>query len=89
MASKWQQLMVFLAIAVSAICVLVPLAAAQSGHVQVSSKPGSSHLREHTLNSGYVVGLVPSRLGSPDPRDTAFEQAGNEHSSAGYGNYPG
>ena len=71
MASKWQRLVLFLAVAVSAICILVPLAAAQSDPGQVASRLGSPDPREHTLKSGYFAGLVPTRLGSQDPRDTA------------------
>lgn len=88
MASKWHQLVVFLAVAVSAICILVPLAAAQSGPGHVPSKLGSPDPREQTSRSGYFAGLVPTQLGSQDARDSAFQQAASEHGSAGYGNYP-
>lgn len=71
MASKWQRLVVFLAVAVMAIAVLIPLAAAQSDPRQVASRLGSPDPREHSVRSGYFAGLVPTRLGSQDPRDTA------------------
>ena len=76
MASKLQHFVVFLAVAVSAICILVPLAAAQSGPGQVPSRLGSQDPREHILRSSYVAGLVPTRLGSQDPRDTARAASG-------------
>jgi hypothetical protein len=90
MERKWQQLVVFLAVAASAIAVLVPLAAAQTQRDpgQVPSTLGSPDPRGHTLKSGSFAGLVPTRLGSQDPRDTVFQQAGREHGSSGYGNYP-
>ena len=71
MASKWQRWVLFLAVAATAVCILVPLASAQSGPGQVASRLGSPDPREHTLKSGFYAGLVPTRLGSQDPRDTA------------------
>ena len=76
MTSKWQRLVLFLAVAVSAICVLVPLAAATSSPGQVPSRLGSQDPREHILKSSYFAGLVPTRLGSQDPRDTARAASG-------------
>jgi hypothetical protein len=71
MERKWQRMVMFLAVAIVAIAVVVPLAAAQSGPGQVPSKLGSPDPREHAHRSGYSAGLVPTRLGSQDPRDTA------------------
>jgi hypothetical protein len=90
MESKWQRLVVVFAVAVSAIAVLVPLAAAQTQHSpgQVPSTLGSPDPREHILRSGYFAGLVATQLGSQDPRDTMFEQTASEHGSPGFGNYP-
>jgi hypothetical protein len=73
MESKWQRFLISLAVAVSAIAVLVPLAAAQTQNSpgQVPSMLGSPDPREHVLRSGYFAGLIPTQLGSQDPRDTA------------------
>jgi hypothetical protein len=71
MESKWQRLVVFLAVAVAAICVLVPLAAAQSGPGKVPGTLGSPDPREHATKIAFDAGLVAKRLGSQDPRDTA------------------
>jgi hypothetical protein len=75
MKGKLQRVVPFLAIVTGGLAMLAPSAAAtghtsQSDPGQVAAKLGSPDPREH-LRAGVFAGLVPTLLGSQDPRDTA------------------
>ena len=75
MKSKLQRVVPFLAIAAGGLAMLAPSASA-TGHAsqidpgQVAANLGSPDSRDHSLRAGAFAGLVPTLLGSQDPRDT-------------------